>query len=167
VDADALWAALKADRTLDGKDASGKKKAVAQAPASVTPSPAATVSGSGVGVAVYNGTTVGSLATRAASTLTAHDFTVTGTARARTQDHTTTLIEYGPGRESAARTVARLFPGAWLESVTAPGISLVLGQAYADAPTATASATPTTVPSSVANGARSADDNPCSYLTYG
>ncbi|MER6124348.1 LCP family protein [Streptomyces sp. NPDC001795] len=166
-DAEALWAALKADRTIDGKDASGKKKTTAQASASASPSPAATVSGAGLSVAVYNGTTVRGLAAQAASRLTAHGFTVTGTATARTQDHTTTLIEYGPGEQSTAQTVASLFPGAQLESVSAPGVSVVLGQAYADAPTATASATPTAVPSSVADGARSADDNPCSNLTYG
>ncbi len=175
-DADALWAALKADRTLDGKDASGKdasgrKKTDARSSASASPSPSATVSGDGLRVAVYNGTTVSGLAARAAGTLTAHGFTVTGTTTARTQDHTTTLIEYGPGQKSTAQTVAGLFPGAQLESVTMPGVSVVLGQAYADAPTATASATasapPTAVPSSVADGARSADDNPCSNLTYG
>ncbi|MEU6220157.1 LCP family protein [Streptomyces sp. NPDC047022] len=166
-DADALWAALKADRTLDGKDASGKKGDAAQASAAPSPSPTAPVSGAGVSVAVYNGTAVRGLAARAAGTLAAHDFAVTGTATAQTQDHRTTLIEYGPGREAAAQTVARLFPGARLESVTTPGVSLVLGQAYADAPAAPASAAPTAVPSKVAEGARSADDNPCANLTYG
>src|SRR5205809_6164417 len=51
-------AALKADHTLDGKDASGKKKAAAQASAAASPNASATVSGDGLRVAVYNGTTV-------------------------------------------------------------------------------------------------------------
>ncbi|MEU8588500.1 LCP family protein [Streptomyces sp. NPDC048664] len=168
-DADALWAALKADRTLDGTDASGGKKASAQAAASASPSPSAPVSGAGVSLAVYNGTTTKGLAARAASALTTQGFAVTGTATAKTQDHATTLIEYGPGDEAAARTVAQAVPGARLVSMTAPGLSLVLGQDYVDAPAAPASTSPapTGVPSQVADGARSADDNPCANLTYG
>ncbi|MFI9827418.1 LCP family protein [Streptomyces sp. NPDC051913] len=153
-DADALWAALKADRTIDGKSATGKKSPTA------SPTP---VSGSGIDVGVYNGTTVTGLAARAAATLTSDGFTVTGTATASSQDHSTTLVEYGPGEESGARTVAAAFPGATLESVTGAGINVVLGQSYASTPTAS----PTAVPSTVADGARSADDNPCSNLSYG
>jgi LCP family protein required for cell wall assembly len=154
-DADALWAALKSDRTIDGKNATGKQRTPAASP---TP-----VSGAGIAVGVYNGTTVTGLAARAAATLTSDGFTVTGTATASTQDHPTTLVEYGPGEESHARTVAAAFPGATLEAVTGAGISVVLGQSYAASPTAS----PTAVPSKVADGARSADDNPCSNLTYG
>ncbi|MDT7845397.1 LCP family protein [Streptomyces justiciae] len=154
-DADALWAALKSDRTIDGKNATGKQKTPA---ASATP-----VSGAGIDVGVYNGTTVTGLAARAAAALTSDGFTVTGTATATSQDHPTTLVEYGPGEESQARTVAAAFPGATLESVTGAGISVVLGQSYATTPTAS----PTAVPSAVADGARSADDNPCSNLSYG
>jgi LCP family protein required for cell wall assembly len=160
-DADALWATLKADRTIDGRNASGKKSSPAPG-ASPTP-----VSGEGIDVAVYNGTTVTGLASRAAATLTSDGFTVTGTATASTQDHTTTLVEYGPGLETKARTVAAAFPGAELEQVTGNGINVVLGQTYASMPGAGASPTPTAVPSEVADGARSADENPCSNLTYG
>ncbi|MFJ2239519.1 LCP family protein [Streptomyces sp. NPDC087859] len=154
-DASELFATLKADRTIDGKNAGGKQKA---ATASASP-----VSGAGIGVSVYNGTTVTGLAARAAATLTSDGFTVTGTATAATQDHTGTSVEYGPGELSRARTVAEAFPGAELESVTGSGISVVLGRSYAAAPTAT----PTAVPTEVADGARSADDDPCSNLTYG
>ncbi|WP_079102757.1 LCP family protein [Streptomyces sp. TP-A0356] len=161
-DADALWAALKADRTLDGHDASGRKT-TPHTPASPTPEP--TVSGNGRAIAVYNGTTTRGLAARAATTLTTHGFTVTTTATAHAHNHTTTLIEYGPGQQSTAQAVAALFPGAQLQPVTAPGVSVVLGQTYADTPAA--SAAPTAVPSKVAHDARSADDNPCSNLTYG
>ncbi|MFE2939220.1 LCP family protein [Streptomyces sp. NPDC059255] len=190
-DASELWAALKADRTVDGKDASGKDaggtkgggtKEVTASP-SASPSPSATgeVSGGGISVAVYNGTTVTGLAAQASRTLTDHDFTVTGTATASSQDHTTTVIEYGAGLEDRARTVARLFPGAAVTPVsTTSGIDVVLGTSYADAPadgtgdgsgdgTGTSASAPgsSSVPSAVADDARSADDDPCSNLSYG
>ncbi|MFJ8595355.1 LCP family protein [Streptomyces sp. NPDC093598] len=165
-DADDLWAALRADRTIDGKNAEGKKTGTAASGTSASPTP---VSGEGIDVAVYNGTAVPGLAARAAATLTGDGFTVTGTATAADQDHPTTLVEYGPGLEDRARTVARAFPGAGLRSATGSGISVVLGQSYADGPAAggSASPAPAAVPSEVADGARSADDNPCSDLTYG
>ncbi|MFJ7996609.1 LCP family protein [Streptomyces sp. NPDC096310] len=186
-DASELWTALKADRTVDGKDASGTKDSGAgKAPASPTPSAtggasgeeSGEVSGGGISVAVYNGTTVTGLAARASRTLTDHDFVVTGTATASSQDHTTTVIEYGVGLENRARTVARLFPGAEVTPVsTTSGIDVVLGTSYADAPAggtgdATGSpsapaASPGSVPSAVADDARSADDDPCSNLSYG
>ncbi|WP_143064603.1 LytR C-terminal domain-containing protein, partial [Streptomyces colonosanans] len=159
-----LWAALKADRTIDGKDASGKKQTDAGPSPSASPSPDATI-GAGLRVSVYNGTAVPGLAAGAARTLTAHGFTVTGTTTARSQDHTTTRVEYGPGQKSAAETTALLFPGAELAPVTAPGVSVVVGQAYADHPSA--APVPTAIPSRVADDARSADDDPCSNLSYG
>ncbi|MDT0470153.1 hypothetical protein [Streptomyces gibsoniae] len=45
-------------------------------------------------------------------------------------------------------------------------INVVLGASRATGSSST-SATPTAVPSSVTNYARSADDGPCSNLTYG
>ncbi|MEU8700041.1 LCP family protein [Streptomyces sp. NPDC048680] len=163
-DADALWAALKADRTLDGQDASGEKPSGRPSP---SPSADEPPSGAGIAVAVYNGTSHTGLASRAAAGLKAADFTVTGTATASTQDYRTTVIEYGPGQKEGARTVARLFAAAELRSATAAGISVILGQSYADDPTATASAAPTAVPSKVADDARSADDDLCAKLSYG
>jgi hypothetical protein len=102
-----------------------------------------------------------------ADALTADGFTVTGTATASAQDHATTLVEYGPGLASQARAVLRAFPGAGLEPVTRSGISVVLGRSYADTPAASVARAPTAVPSEVAESARSADDDPCSNLTYG
>ncbi|MFJ2604075.1 LCP family protein [Streptomyces sp. NPDC087425] len=166
-DADALWAALKADRTLDGKDAGGgtnTPSATKQSATTPTPTPSA-VDGTGIAVAVYNGTTVSGLAQRAADELTADGFTVTGTATATTQDHPTTVIQYGPGLESRARTVAGAFPGAGLQQITGTGINVVLGQSYASS--ASPSPVPTAVSSAVAGDARSADDDPCSNLSYG
>ncbi|THA68723.1 LytR family transcriptional regulator [Streptomyces sp. A0958] len=166
-DADELWAALKADRTLDGKETGGgRARAGASPKASKSP-----VSGTGVDVAVYNGTTVTGLAGRAADLLRTHGFTVTGTATAQDQGRSRTLVAYGPGLGDEARTTARLFPGARVTQSTGAGIQLIVGQDYADNPSPapdTASATPTSgVPADVAEGARSADDDLCEDLSYG
>ncbi|MEU7325833.1 LCP family protein [Streptomyces griseoviridis] len=168
-DADALWAALKADRTIDGKDASGGTSGGKGKGATATPSPSA-VDGSGVSVTVYNGTAVSGLAARAADELTAAGFTVTGTATATSQDHATTVIQYGPGLQSRARKVAQLFPGAELREIGGAVVNVVLGQTFATAAPATAApatAAPSAVPSGVSDEARSADDDPCSDLSYG
>ncbi|WP_030598038.1 LCP family protein [Streptomyces fulvoviolaceus] len=162
-DASALWAALKADRTIDGKDASGRKST---AIAAASPSADEPVSGDGIEVAVYNGTTTGGLASTAAAALTAHGFTVTGTANATSQDHTITLIEYGTGLKSRAEKVAELFPGAELQPIDGAAVNVVVGESYTT-DGASASTAPTAVPTSVADDARSADENPCSDLTYG
>ncbi|MFM9608841.1 LCP family protein [Streptomyces niveiscabiei] len=161
-DASALWSALKEDRTIDGQNAGGKKKAAAPTPA---PTP---VSGAGIDVAVYNGTTVPGLAAKGAAKLTGAGFTVTGTATAVSQAHATTVVQYGPGLEKSAQTVAAAFPGARLEQIQGTALNVVLGDDYAGtADAGTASPTPSAVPSKVAADARSADDNPCSNLTYG
>jgi hypothetical protein len=167
-DADQLWAALKADRTLDGTDAGGKKGGQT-APAATSPGIAAEVSGDGVDVAVYNGTTTRGLASRAATALTEHGFTVTGTANAVDRDRADTVIEYGAGLRTRAETVARLFPGAELNSVPGAGVDVVLGRSYAAQGSTSASpaSTPTALPTSVARDARSADDDVCSNLSYG
>ncbi|MDJ0346121.1 LCP family protein [Streptomyces sp. H10-C2] len=165
-DADTLWAALRADRTLDGKDASGTSGGKASPGASAGSTAPAPDSGKGINVAVYNGTTVKGLAGRAADTLKAGGFTVTSTATAGSQDHATTVIKYGRGKQDQARTVARLFPGAELKTTTAPGISVTLGQDYATAPSPS-TPTPTALAAGIADKARSADDDPCSNLSYG
>ncbi|WP_327296436.1 LCP family protein [Streptomyces sp. NBC_01197] len=179
--ASALWSDLRSDRTIDGKDASGKDhkngKNPSPAPSS-TPSPEGPVSGAGITVSVQNGTTVTGLAARAAQTLTDRGFTVNGTATAGTQDHTSTVITYGPGQQGKAETVARLFVGATVQQASAAagtpnaGITVTLGQVYADNPSATPSSAPSapsssSLPSSVASGARSAADGPCSNVSYG
>ncbi len=128
-------------------------------------------SGDGVDVAVYNGTATRGLASRAATALTAeHGFTVTGTANAVDRDRADTVIEYGAGlRTRPARTVARLLPGAELNSVPGAGVDVVLGRSYAAQGRASASpaSTPTALPTSVARDARSADDDVCSNLSSG
>ncbi|MFJ5922595.1 LCP family protein [Kitasatospora sp. NPDC092948] len=168
-DADQLWAALKADRTLDGQDASGGGE---QSPApSDSPGPTTApvkVDGAGIRVAVYNGTGTAGLSTKAADALEGSGFTVTGRANAASRSHATTLVEYGPGEKAKAEKVAELFPGATLQAGSHAGISLTLGADYA-AGGGTTAAPPLPsgpLPTSVSQ-ARSADDDACSDLTYG
>lgn len=166
-DVDDLFAELRADRTLEGVNASGKK---APAP---SPKPSATVDGSGIMVSVYNGTLTGGLAGKAADMLKADGFSVMNSTNAKSQDHTVTRIEYGTGADAKtqADTVAKLFPGAQLVQLDTTGVNVVLGQDYADAVakgggTATTS-TPPKPPVDLSKQARSADEDPCSKLSYG
>ncbi|WP_329582392.1 LCP family protein [Kitasatospora sp. NBC_01250] len=188
-DADHLWAALKADRTLDGQDASGQHPdAPVSAGPSVNPSSAAPsspaapsapaagdVNGAGARVMVYNGTTTPGLTTSASAKLKDARFTVAGAANAATQDHDTTVIEYGPNQAKAAQALAQLFPGATLEKSSTAALNLILGKDYAaaanggaaaGAPASPGSAAPAPLPSSISDNARSADDDPCSNLSY-
>ncbi|MFJ8314024.1 MULTISPECIES: LCP family protein [unclassified Streptomyces] len=165
-DAEALWVALKADRTLDGQDA-GKHHDDQASAASPSPGAASAVSGTGISVAVYNGTTVSGLAARAADALKQHGFTVTGAGTAAVRTQTRTVIEYGPGQQDRAEKAAQVFPGAEVAASGTAGIKVILGKTYAVGPTATASTAPSTVPSGLADGARSADDDLCSNLSYG
>ncbi|MFD7642988.1 LCP family protein [Kitasatospora sp. NPDC059795] len=166
-DADQLWAALKADRTLDGQDASaGPSPADSPSPG---PTAAPTkVDGAGIRVAVYNGTSTTGLSTKAAEALEGSGFTVTGRANAASRTHTTTLVEYGPGEKAQAEKVAELFPGASLQPGTHAGLSVTLGSDYAAGGGTTAAPPLPTgpLPTSVSQ-ARSADDDACSDLTFG
>ncbi|MEV5593600.1 LCP family protein [Streptomyces sp. NPDC052496] len=199
-EADTLWADIKADRTLDGKNAGGPGSAGASASSGPSPSPSAstgtgtgagmgtdTGTGTGVSVAVYNGTTATGLAARAADQLKSAGFTVTGTATARAQDHATTVVEYGAGKEAEAKAVAARFGGAQLVPTASSGVKVVLGTSYASDPKLTPAAGSTGGPgpssgapgssgasgassgssSAIADKARSADDNICSDLSYG
>ncbi|WP_392676494.1 LCP family protein [Streptomyces sp. LN785] len=171
-DADALWAALKADRTIDGQDASGKGRGSGRSAggASQRPTTAAPVSGAGISLAVYNGTRVDGLAARAAELLRARGFTVTGAATASSQDHAATVIEYGPDLRDQAEAVARLFAGARTEPSAYAGVRVVLGTSFAQNPSideATPTPAPSAVPSAVGDGARSADEDLCKDLSYG
>ncbi|MEV0275281.1 LCP family protein [Streptomyces sp. NPDC050610] len=166
--ADNLWATLRADRTLDGEYAGGKQDDPKKPKKDGGPSKES-VSGDGVAVAVYNGTTVPGLGARAADELKSHKFTVTGTDTAKSQTHTGTVVQYGPGAEAHAKTVAGLFPGAQLQQVTADGVAVVVGQTYAASPESSKDgkdATPD-APTKVKEKSRSADTDPCADLSYG
>ncbi|BAJ29884.1 MULTISPECIES: LCP family protein [Kitasatospora] len=175
---DQLWAALRADRTLDGKDASAGSASPTPTPAAdpapaATPAatPAAPVNGAGVKVAVLNGTTTGGLGNKAAATLKGANYTVTTTGNAPSQNHATTVVQYGSaGQKANAQAVAALFPGATVEAGGGAGVTLVLGKDYAGTAgggTTAASKDPGPVSSAVAEGARSADQDACSDLSYG
>jgi LCP family protein required for cell wall assembly len=161
-DVDNLWATLKEDRTLDGKATTKQTKKKSTPTATASP-----VNGAGITVAVYNGTTTTGLAARAADLLRAHRFTVTGTATASTQNHATTVVQYGTGLAIHAKTLARLFPHAQLQPITGARINLITGRDYASTTTSPTPAAPATMPSTVTKQARSADDNICSNLSYG
>ncbi|MFD8482319.1 LCP family protein [Kitasatospora sp. NPDC059673] len=167
-DADQLWAALKADRTLDGQDASaGPAPADSPTAAPGQSTAPAKVDGTGIKVAVHNGTETAGLAGKAAATLEASGFTVTDRANAASHTHATTLVEYGPGEQAKAEQVAALFPGATLQAGSHAGISLTLGADYAAGNGTTAAPPPLPtgpLPTSVSQ-ARSADDDTCSDLT--
>ncbi|WP_328914862.1 MULTISPECIES: LCP family protein [unclassified Streptomyces] len=156
-DVDDLFAELRADRTLEGVNASGK--------VTPKPTPTPTVDGTGIAVTVFNGTTTDGLAGKAADKLTADDFTVTGTATAKSQDHPTTRIEYGSANATGAKSLATLFPGAQLVPLDISGINLVVGQDFAKS--AEKTATPKALPKTVTEQARAADADPCSKLSYG
>ncbi|WP_157537875.1 LCP family protein [Kitasatospora azatica] len=186
-DVDNLWAALKADRTLDGQDASGGQRPDAPdanspsaAPSSAAPAapavPAGSVNGAGARVMVYNGTATKGLTVSASAKLKDAKFTVTGTANAAAQNHDTTVIQYSSAEAKAAQELAQLFPGATLEKSSSPGLSVILGKDYAAAnggaaagasgSGGAASAAPAPLPSSISNNARSADDDPCANVSY-
>ncbi|MFD7643896.1 LCP family protein [Kitasatospora sp. NPDC059795] len=172
-DADQLWAALKADRTLDGQDASGgQSPAPSESAAPSSSAPATPVNGTGIKVGVLNGSGATGLGNKAASALKAANFTVTGTGNASSQNHATTVVQYGSGQKANAEAVASLFPGATVEAGSAAGISLILGKDYAasagsGSAQGGASTDPGPVSSDVAKEARSADDDVCSNVSYG
>ncbi|MFB7472328.1 LCP family protein [Kitasatospora sp. NPDC056184] len=181
-DVDRLWEAIRADRTLDGKDATGQQPdapatpeppATPEAPPTTTAPPARTAPA--VPVKVYNGTTVNGLGAKAGEALKAAQFTVGLVTQAKTTNKLTTTIEYGAGQKANAEKVAELFPGATLTPISAAGLNVVLGKDYADAgggaataPGASAApAAPAPLPTSVTEEARSADDDICANTTYG
>ncbi|WP_234327147.1 LCP family protein [Streptomyces sp. NRRL WC-3742] len=183
-DVDQLWAALKADRTIDGQDASAQSPtdggtAAPTAPAAPTvPSPPAPADpkAAEVKVTVLNGSGATGLGGKAAETLKGAGYTVASVGNAPGKSRATTVVEYGTGGKSAAEALAKLFPGATVQpGGTAKGVSVVLGHDYAAAnpgagtsgSTPGAPAAPAPLPTSVASAARSADDDPCANISYG
>ncbi|MFF8771408.1 LCP family protein [Kitasatospora sp. NPDC015120] len=182
-DVDRLWEAIRADRTLDGKDATGQQPdapatpappATPEAPPTTTTAPPAHTAPA-VPVKVFNGTTVNGLGAKAGEALKAAQFTVGSVNQAKNTNKLTTTVEYGAGQKANAEKVAELFPGATLTPTSAAGISVVLGKDYADANGGAAAGTtapgapaaPAPLPTSVTDDARSADDDICANTTYG
>ncbi|MEV7186012.1 LCP family protein [Kitasatospora sp. NPDC093102] len=184
-DVDQLWAALKADRTIDGQDASAPATADPAAPTTTPaatppatavpdPTPASAAKAADVKVSVLNGTGETGLGGRAAETVKGAGYTVAGVGNAAGKPRGTTVVEYGTGERTAAEAVARLFPGATVQP-GGRGVSVVLGHDFAAANPASATApatggtatAPAPLPPSVSGAARSADDDPCANLSYG
>ncbi|MEV7602270.1 LCP family protein [Kitasatospora sp. NPDC089797] len=174
-DVDQLWAALKADRTIDGQDASAQSasatdSAAPSTPAAPSPTPAA--KNTDVKVAVLNGTGETGVGGKGAETLKAAGYTVTTVGNATGKARSTTVVEYGTGERAAAEEVAKLFPGATVQPGSR-GVNVVLGHDFAAANPASATASPgapnspAPLPSSVSGTARSADDDPCANVSYG
>jgi hypothetical protein len=130
--------------------------------ASPSPSVEVTVSGSPTAVAVYNGTRINGLASRAAQDLTRHGFTVSRTGDASSRGHAITLVQYSAVLKSQAEKIAKLFPGAQLQPIATAGVTVILGQHVAPSMVPASRA-----PVSEATNARSADDDLCSDLSDG
>ncbi|MFF2076587.1 LCP family protein [Kitasatospora sp. NPDC058162] len=179
-DVDQLWAALKADRTIDGQDASAQSPAAtgSAAPstppaAEATPSPTAAAKNADVKVAVLNGTGESGIGNKGAEAVKGAGYTVTTVGNAGGKPRSTTVVEYGTGERTNAEAVAKLFPGATVEP-GGRGLSVVLGHDFAAANPASAATSapgapgvPAPLPTSVSGTARSADDDPCANVSYG
>ncbi|WP_406200598.1 LCP family protein [Kitasatospora sp. NBC_01560] len=184
-DAKKLWDTIKADRTIDGQNATGEQTAAPGSPAA-TPAPAdptsppaapADAGNSAVKVSVYNGTTSTGADGRASELLKAAKFTATKAGTAAGTKYATTMVEYGSGQKANAEKVAALFPGAKVEAGSSAGVIVIVGKDFvaanggaapstaAGAPAAAAAPAP--LPTSVTNDARSADDDICANTSYG
>ncbi|MGW4894353.1 LCP family protein, partial [Kitasatospora sp. NPDC004240] len=189
-DVDKLWESLKADRTIDGQNATGQQADPSAAPSGQPAAPASTAApaapdpaNASIKVAVYNGTTVSGMAGAAGDQLKAAKFTVTKMGTAASTKYATTVIEYGSGQKANAEKVAALFPGATVEAGSSAGITVIVGKDFAAAnagaatgaggagtaksAAATAPSAPVSLPPSVTEGSRSADDDICRDITYG
>ncbi|MFI9363797.1 LCP family protein [Kitasatospora sp. NPDC053057] len=179
-DVDQLWAALKADRTIDGQDASAQSPAAtdsaapsAPPTAEATPTPTADAKNAEIKVAVLNSTGESGLGSKGAEAVKGAGYTVTTVGNAAGKPRSTTVVEYGTGERSAAESVAKLFPGATVQP-GGRGLSVVLGHDFAAANPASAATSapgapnaPAPLPTSVSGTARSADDDPCANVSYG
>ncbi|WP_395296408.1 LCP family protein [Kitasatospora hibisci] len=184
-DANKLWDTIKADRTIDGQNATGEQPDAPSSPATVaapttpssTPAPTADADNSNIKVSVYNGTTTSGMVGKAADLLKVAKFSVTKAGNASNSKYTTTMVEYGAGQKSNAEKVAELFPGAKVEPSNQPGVTVIVGKDFATANGGSAAAgspaaqatpsAPSPLPTTVTNDARSADDDICANTTYG
>ncbi|GAA2791756.1 hypothetical protein GCM10010441_16240 [Kitasatospora paracochleata] len=186
-DANTLWNLLRQDRTLDGQTTAGQTGAPGS-PSSSTSSTASPSTGSpsaatsapaalDVPITVHNAAKSPGLAGKVGSTLRAKGYTDI-TVGPNTTPRRTTLIEYGPGRQTAAEQLAQLYPGAELQpEASADGLVLTLGQDRAPADTADptdgtgatpgSTALPSSIPTGISENTRPADSDLCSDLSFG
>ena len=151
-DIQALFTAIIDDDPLPGEKPKPKPKKTdakdAQpAPAPATPSKvsALAMTPSNVGVRVLNGTNTAGLAGHASEQLTPKGFEVRGIADS-SQKVEETVVRYGPGERDAAATVARMFPGAKIQSdrTVKSGVELIVGSDFTMSTTLNYYATPGT-----------------------
>jgi LCP family protein required for cell wall assembly len=118
-----------------------------------------------IDVRVVNGVGTAGLAAKAAHDLRKAGFDTTVIPGAR-HGVTTTLIQYGPGREDSAKTLKAAIPGAKLKAVSSLGahLQVVVGTSWNGAKQVKVAASPSTSPSGTGNpiNAKTATQNLCS-----
>lgn len=126
---------------------------------STTPTTPATLSPSRVTLSVQNGSGVAGQAGQASAALKALGFSVSSVGNAASFSHTTSVVEYRPGHEAAAKSVAARVQGAvtteLVPTLTGGNVVLVTGQSFGGITGATSSGAPSTsaATSSGASGA--------------
>ncbi|MBC2873561.1 MULTISPECIES: LCP family protein [Streptomyces] len=178
-EADALWAALREDRAVAGGGSGGSAgdtKGSGDRKGSGDSKGSKGGEGAGVRVSLADATHTDGPAARAAALLRRHGYTVTGPRTVEADDAGTTVIEFGPGQAGRARTLARLFPGAFVRGTADSGISVTLGRDYGTAADGTAAEGTAAEGTAAADASRAstgvsamrpAADNPCPGLSYG
>lgn len=148
------------DDFFSNLSASGSEPA---APSSEAPQ---TVEPDEVTLDVYNGSGVQGVATTAAEELDALGFEVQNVLTAATSDWATSVVQYPPGMESEAATVAAAVPGATIEeSDDLEKVILIIGANYPGLPGADdqTPTTPSTEPETPQTGGSTAADEGCIY----
>lgn len=163
-----LWDQSAGDRLF--QEIEDDKPIIQPAKPSTTPSASAspknglTVPPGQIDVRVVNGVGTAGLAAKAARDLKKAGFDTTVIPGAR-QGATTTVIQYGPGREDSAKTLKAAIPGAKLKAVSSLGshLQVVVGSSWTGAKTVKVATTPSASPSSSGNqiNARTATQNLC------
>jgi LCP family protein required for cell wall assembly len=132
--------------------------------ASASPRNGLTVPPGQIDVRVINGVGVVGLAARAARDLHKVGFGTSTVPGAR-HGFTTTVIQYGPGREDSAKTLKAAIPGARLKSVSSLGsrLQVIVGTSWTGAKQVKVAATPSGSPSGSGTqiNARTATQNLC------
>jgi LCP family protein required for cell wall assembly len=139
-------------------------KPAAHPAASASPKNGLTVPPSQIDVRVVNGVGTAGLAAKAAHDLKKAGFGTTVIPGAR-HGTTTTVIQYGPGREDSAKTLKAAIPGAKLKEVSSLGshLQVVVGTPWKGAKTVNVTAAPSASPSRSGTQitARTATQNLC------
>jgi LCP family protein required for cell wall assembly len=163
-----LWDRTAADRLFqqieDDKPIIQPARPSATPTASASPKNGLTVPPGQIDVRVVNGVGTVGLAARAAHDLEKAGFGTTVIPGAR-YGVTTTMIQYGPGREDSARTLKAAIPGAKLKAVSSLGshLQVVVGSSWTGAKTVKVTTAPSASPSGSGGqiNARTATQNLC------